>query len=542
MTIAARGAVSSLLALATALTACSVNSADWFTAEWDDLRERGDRGELDSDSIPRPTTPETPSLPDFNGDDPIQLSIEEAVVLALRSNRDLEVALYNPVIAGAFERIERGRFDPEVFANAETAQEEALETANSTGQQFSVESNTSGVGAGVRQELPTGTSVELGVTQDRTNSDRAPEQQTARLGLSVTQSLLRGFGPAVNLAAIRQAQLEEQASRYELRGFAEGVLAETEVAYWRYLLALRTIEIFERSLDVAREQSEQVDQRIEVGVLAQTESAAARTEVAIREQALIDARSDLQAARIQLLRLLNAPLSAAADREITLASEPVIDDQAPGEAESRIELALQSRPDLNEARLRLDQGRLETIRTRNGLLPRLDLFIALGLTGYSDTFIGSFEEIDGRTYDYTFGVSLSQSIGRNTAKGQYEAALATRDQAAASIRNLEQLVEVDVRLALNNAERARQQIDATVTTRRLQEETVQAEIERFDVGASTTLLVAQAQRDLLLAQINEVEAVINYRIALIQLYLAEGSLLERRGVLTSAGAPNGAAF
>jgi hypothetical protein len=50
------------------------------------------------------------------------------------------------------------------------------------------------------------------------------------------------------------------------------------------------------------------------------------------------------------------------------------------------------------------------------------------------------------------------------------------------------------------------------------------------VGFSTALLVAQAQRDLLLSQIEEVRSIINYRIALVGLYLAEGSLLERRGI------------
>jgi outer membrane protein TolC len=49
------------------------------------------------------------------------------------------------------------------------------------------------------------------------------------------------------------------------------------------------------------------------------------------------------------------------------------------------------------------------------------------------------------------------------------------------------------------------------------------------VGDSTCLLVAQAQRDLLESQIDEVDAVIAYRLALIQLYLAEGTLLGRRG-------------
>ena len=48
-------------------------------------------------------------------------------------------------------------------------------------------------------------------------------------------------------------------------------------------------------------------------------------------------------------------------------------------------------------------------------------------------------------------------------------------------------------------------------------------------------MVAQAQRDLLVSQIAEVEAVIAYRIALTSLFKAEGTLLERRGIEIDQG-------
>jgi len=60
--------------------------------------------------------------------------------------------------------------------------------------------------------------------------------------------------------------------------------------------------------------------------------------------------------------------------------------------------------------------------------------------------------------------------------------------------------------------------------------TLTAEQEKFRVGTSTTLQVAQAWRDVLASQINEVQAVINQRKALIELYRLEGTLLERRGI------------
>lgn len=89
---------------------------------------------------------------------------------------------------------------------------------------------------------------------------------------------------------------------------------------------------------------------------------------------------------------------------------------------------------------------------------------------------------------------------------------------------------VQVTAANLEGRRARDQILASRTTRELQERTAEAEEERFKVASSTALLVAQAQRDLLDAQIAEVEAIISYRIALIQAHLAEGTLLERRRI------------
>ncbi|MEZ4272348.1 MAG: hypothetical protein R3C68_13260 [Myxococcota bacterium] len=47
----------------------------------------------------------------------MKLSVEDAVVLALAHNRDLAVQQIKPIIAGTFEAIERGVFDPELFGD-----------------------------------------------------------------------------------------------------------------------------------------------------------------------------------------------------------------------------------------------------------------------------------------------------------------------------------------------------------------------------------------------------------------------------------------
>ena len=486
--------------------------------------------------VPSPWQEEKPAQEAMNlpAEGPLELSVEQAVMLALGNNRDLRVRNLDPVIAGTFERIERGRFDPELFADLEYSEERSQETARSTGTEFSVEGSDHSIVAGLRQELPTGTAIEAAVSQERSISNRAPEQQTARLGLSVTQSLLRGFGPAVNLAEVRQAELDTASSRYELRGFTESLLADAEIAYWNFVLAREEIAIFERSLAVAEQQRDAIELRIEVGILPPIEAAAARAEVALRRQALIDARSLLEERRLRLLRLVSFGSGDPLGRRLVAVSDPRLEPEPVADLPEHLRLAEQMRPDLNEARLRLARNRLETVVTRNGLLPRLELFIALGRSGFADTFTDSFRELDGNAYDLTGGIRLSHFLGNRSAEGRDLAARASRSQAAEAVGNLRQLVRLDVHLAANEVDRAGKQIAATRATRALQEETVQAEMERFEVGASTALLVAQAQRDLLASSIAEIEAIVHYRIGLVQLYLAEGSLLERRGIRFAA--------
>ncbi|MDQ8184894.1 TolC family protein [Pelagicoccus sp. SDUM812002] len=460
----------------------------------------------------------------------LTLSIEDAIFTALERNRELRIQTLEPVISGAFELIERGQFQPELYGVLQAGEEEVSENSRATGEQFSVTGRDARGEIGIRQNLASGTDIEVSVEQDRSISNRTPEQQEARLGLSVTQSLLRGFGPAVNLASIRQAKLDTLASQYELRGYVEAFVAEVESAYWQYVLAREEIAIFDSSLELARRERDEIAGRIEVGSLSQTDGALSRGEVARRESALIDANAYLDAQRFRLVRLLNANLDGSLDFQITASSEPDVDHEPLHELEERIELALNKRPDLNEARLRLAQDRLETIVTKNGLLPRLELFVTLGKTGYADTFVDSFENIQDDSYDVTAGLRFNQFIGNSANRGRDIIARANREQAADAVLNHEQIVRLDVRLAANEVERARQQIEATAQIRIHLEETVQGEVERLEVGSTTALQVAAARRDLLASRIQEVEALISYRLALIDLYLAEGSLLERRGI------------
>jgi len=322
-----------------------------------------------------------------------------------------------------------------------------------------------------------------------------------------------------------------------LRGFAETLVADVEQTCWDYALAQRQIDIFTQSLKLAEQQRRETLERIRIGKLAETEVAAAEAEVARRREALINARSDLAKTRLRLLHLLNPPGANLWQRAVEFHDQPAVPDSALDDVESHVAVALRMRPDLNETRLQVSRGDLELVKTKNGLLPKLDLFITLGKTGYSNSFGPSWRDLGGEGYDIAGGLAFEYPLGNREPRALHERAALSRRQAEEAVDNLAQLVQVDVRSAYIEAQRAREQVAATAATRKFQEETLRAETEKFRVGKSTTLLVAQAQRDLVASQIAEVEAVVTLLKGLVDLYRLEGSLLDRRGIAAPGRRP-----
>ena len=470
-------------------------------------------------------------VPPFPSDEMLNLTVEQAVVSALGRNRALVVEQFNPVIAGTFVDTERAVFDAVLFARGSLNRDHDRAFDAAEGRFFSINGSGNTVRAGIARRLITGTDVSLDISQAGSTSDNARSADEARAGLNLTQALLRNAGVTTNLAGIRRAEAGALASAYKLRGFTENLVATVETAYWGYALAVRQLEIFQESLELAQRQLNDIQTRITVGQLAEIEETVADAELALRKQQLIDARNVRERARLNLLRLLNPPSSAEGwDRQITLSEDAVVPEVSLGSVLEHEALAIRLRPDLNEARLQARSGELETVQTANGLLPRLDLFITFGKTGYAQSFGSSFKDLSGPGYDVAAGLDFEFPVENRAARALDRRARASYQQALHSVENLKQLVSLDVRNALLEVERSLQQIDASAARRLLQEEVLRAETVRFGVGTTTALEVARVQRDLLDSRISEVEAIVNYRQALINLYLLDGSLLLRRGI------------
>ncbi len=476
----------------------------------------------------------TPSRAGTDENGVIRVSVDEAILLALENNPSLRTQRYAPLISREAEQTARAAFDPTLTGSIQGGRTRSSRSNNLATTARNTDSITGEVG--VSQFLPTGTTLS-GDLQTTYSSLYTDGNVSTRAGISVTQSLLRGNSVDANLATLREARLDTKISQYELRAAAESLVSDTEQAYWDYALAVRKMQIVQNALDVAQQQLDEAIKRIRVGTLAPSERPAAEAEVASRKSDLIDAKSNLATTKLTLLRLMSPGKTGFWNRDVLATIPPFVPDATLDDLETHVSVSQRNRPDLNQAKLEIQKNQLEIVRTKNGLLPKLDMFVQLGKTGYSKSFGESYENLNGQDYDAIIGVTGEYAIGNRAARAAYQAAKFSKDQSLESLSNLEQLAQVDVRSAYIEVERTRQQIDATIATRKYREQALITEQAKFRAGNSTSLLVAQAQRDLLEAQLNEIQAVANLLKSLVNLYQQEGSLLDRRRIAAPGNSP-----
>lgn len=469
---------------------------------------------------------------------PLELTVDQAVLMALENSPELAVERLRPSVERTIEGEEAAIFDPLLIAEDVGWQSVEGEKLRGFGilETFATESPVGRLA--LRSYLPTGTGFEVEASTEVADESTARQLVQSRVGLTVSQALLRGFGQQANQAAVRAARIGTKISEYELRGFTENFVALVEQTCWDLALYRRQAEILDDAVALAEELLRNIETRVQIGTSARVELAAARSEVAARNQDRIDVRSDAEKTRLLLVRLLNPGGPDAWEREVRLKEDLVVPDATLDEVAEQVAAAVQMRPELNQARLLAERGDLELVRTKNGLLPRMDLFVTLGSSGYADSFSGSWKGLDGDYDDVLAGLRFEFPVRRREARAQHERAEAEKAQADKGVENLRLLVEMDVRLARIEAERARQQIVASSLTREQDEEKLRAEVEKFRIGRASAFQVARAQRDLVRSRLAEAAALAETRKALVELYRLDGTLLWRRGIQAPGQPPS----
>lgn len=502
------------------------------------------------------------------------ITLTESIALALQHNTGLRIQALTPISAAAQVRKAYSQFDPEFFGDAskqrantpvQTISPFTNEDPNAGIADLSLFSDTVDWNAGLRKRLLTGGILSGQWTNSRLSTNPTVVNQVnpdyvTGLNLSINQPLLRDFGWRFALLVVDVAQIGEEQSYHIYKAQVAGLVENVERAYWTYVLAIESVRVEVRGLDLAKELLRQNQSRFNVGSLPRTAVLESEAEVARREATLVTSTALERIARDNLRALINARQE---DDEALIMIEPA---DKPGvtatvfNLDESLHVAYTQRPELLAARANLDGRGVERKIAENRLLPRFDLVGLIGLNGLGGDDAGviptpapgatpnpfgnfipnpqvlggynrSLELLtDGRYYQYLIGAQLVIPIDNASAKADYAQAKINAENARLSLRQTEENVTLEITQAVNNLKAMLRRIDATRLARELAEENVRNQQARYDVGLATTKDLIDFQDRLTQAEREEVTAVATYAIELARLHFAEGTLLERRSV------------
>jgi len=472
----------------------------------------------------------------------LRLSLREAVVVALKNNLDIAIAGYNPKINAEGIVIEKAVFDP-VFSLTADANRTVTPVATAlAGATTDSKIQNRDLNASLTQRIPIGGSYTLSLTNNRfdTNSQFAnppnginPSYRTF-LTLSVTQDLLKNFGPDVNTAPIKIARNNQAISVTQLRLQANKVITSVHNAYWNLVFAIENLEVQRRSLRLAKDLEALNRARVRAGVAAPVEVTQAEAQAAAQVQNVILAEKAVRDAEDQLKLIINIPDGERIWARSIIPFDAPPFEVAPVSMEASIQEALEKRPEYAEAKLTLQNNDINLRVARNQLLPSLQLQGSLGLNGlneldkgFGNSYSGATGLTSGDFTSWSAALVLSYPLGNRSARSALIQAKLTDDQSRTSLLNLKRQIVSQVREAVRRIEANVALVESTRAARALAEEQLRVEQKRLEAGVTTTFNVLQFQRDLAAAQAFEVQAITTYNQNLANLELVKGTVLEK---------------
>lgn len=518
---------------------------------------------------------------------PAPLTLQEAIALALENNNDIATSRIDVEMSEHNLTTARGAYDP-LFTSRSNFEHSRIPVTSffsgTTGGSLKQTDFTSGLTfSGLSPRA--GGSYEIGVSSRRLSSnnffnDLNPWYSTS-LNLRYTQPLFRGRRTDDTRRQIEIAKRNLSLTDIQFRQRATEVITRVEEAYWQLVYALRNLQVQNEAVNQTKAQVESNRRQVAQGVLAPIDVIEAEAQVKIYEQDVYAAQEDVTRAENALKTLLlpdrNADLWSRALMPVT-----EVDLKAPDvPLDEAIGLALANRLELAELRTSRAINDINKSYFRDQTKPQVDLTVGYSSNGLAGALndrddnpvfagISSLEKrvaelstiaglpalpvtsfapvpsdvrggygtslknlLSQDNPTVSFGVTISLPLRNRTAKAQLAHSTAEGRRLDVVKTKTEQMIEADVRNALQALHSVQSRMAAAAASRTAAEQQYTSEKRKFQAGTSTVFLVLQRQTDLVSARGRELQTQTDLNKAIAELQRAMGNTLHYRNVSVS---------
>jgi outer membrane protein TolC len=370
--------------------------------------------------IEAPVVTNSPRLDQLIQDGKLELSLQDAVELALENSLDIAVQRYYPwtadtdilkTSAGGFGRGTPGAdfgsstanlpvlsYDPALTSSVllddrTTPINNPFISGTGTASLSRLISHTTQFNNQVSRGFDTGSNLTVSWNNSRTSSTSSanffnPVVQST-LTVAFSQQLLYGFGRFVNQRNILISKNNRKIADWAFAQLAITTITNTITAYWELVYARQNVKVDEQAVTVSQKLYNDNKKQLGVGTMAPLDVTRAQSELATDRQNLIVARTiQLQDEQILKNAISKDPLAPnLVNVEIITTDNPTPPEAVESPSfEDSIKEAFAKRPDIQQQVYNIQNAGIDVRATRNALLPELTLsgqYSSVGLAGNS---------------------------------------------------------------------------------------------------------------------------------------------------------------
>ncbi len=324
---------------------------------------------------------------------------------------------------------------------------------------------------------------------------------------------LSGTQTIFDFSSIRRYQASKTgvtAAQADVANTQQTVAAAVARAYLAAQRSQTDVESAEANVKLSQAVLDQAQHEKEAGTGTGIDITRAKVQLANDRQHLLDTQNQRRAANLRLLRAIGMRL----DTDLRLTDKL---DYVPVDAvtleQARAE-ALKQRADLKAQREREAVARLSADATKLERLPNVAAFADYGSIG-----TGLDNALPTRTYGVQVRVPIFDG-GRRDARRAESASQYRQEKVRTN--DLQEQVELDVRLALDELQSAEDQVKVAREGLSLAEQELTQARRRYEAGVANSLEVTDAQTRLERARDNQTAALYLYGVARVDLAQATG--------------------
>jgi outer membrane protein len=394
------------------------------------------------------------------GQDTLQLTLAAAHKLAIQNNPQLTASRYTAEAAAQVPGEIGSAFQPTLFGSV------------------------TGVGADSGSRLAAG-ALNNPVIYNRLGT-----------GLSISQ-LVTDFGRTSSL--VQSSKLRAQAQQQVIEITRAQILLQTDRAYFGVLRAQSVLKVAQQTVTARQLVVDQVTALAQSLLKSQLDVSFAKVNLADAMLLLASAQNDLSSRLADLATALGIP----GQTYYTLAEEPM-PDLLPDQVIPLMSEAIQKRPELSD--LRLEQQAAQRFEQAERALA----YPSIGLVGTAGFAPAAQQAIPGHFGAVGVNLNIPVLNGGLFKARRSEAEFRTR-AAVENVKDLENRVVRDVRVAYLNAKTAYQRVGLTAQLLDQAQLALDLSQSRYDLGLSSIIELSQAQLNLTGAQIASASARYDYQ-------------------------------